>query len=55
MNEIAAFIANETPTVIMGAILMMGVLVFAWFDNKRTSRLPHLGMVMVKNRLNGSD
>lgn len=55
MNAIAAFIGNDTPTLVMGAVLVLGVLVFAWFDYRRTSRLPHLGTVMVKNRLNGSN
>ena len=55
MNTITAFLSNEIPTVIMGAVLMIGVLVLAWFDKKRISPMPHLGMVMVKNRLNSSD
>ncbi len=55
MNPIAAFIANNTPTMILGVVLVMGVLIFAWFDYRRTSRLPHLGMVMVKNRLKSSN
>ncbi len=53
MNPIAAFIGNDTPTMVLGVVLVVGVLVFAWFDYRRTSRLPHLGMVMVKNRLKG--
>ena len=55
MNSIAAFIGNDTPTMILGTLLVMGVLVFAWFDYRRTSRLPNLGTVMVKNRLKGSN
>ena len=55
MNPITAFIANDTPTMILGTVLVFGVLVFAWFDYRRTSRLPHLGMVMVKNRLKSSN
>ena len=54
MNPIAAFIENDPSTMIVGAMLIMGVLVFAWFDYRRTARLPNLGTVMVKNRLNGS-
>jgi hypothetical protein len=53
MNLLAAFIGNDLPTLVLGTVLVTGVLVFAWFDYRRTSRLPHLGMVMVKNRLNG--
>ncbi len=55
MNPIAALIGNDVPTLVLGAVLIIGVLVFAWFDYRRTSRLPHLGTVMVKNRLNSSN
>ena len=48
---ISSFIENDTATIVIGVVLVMGVLVFAWFDYRRTSRLPHLGTVMVKNRL----
>ena len=51
MNPITEFIVNDTQTIILGAILVIGVLVFTWFDYRRASRLPHLGTVMVKNRL----
>lgn len=51
MNMISSFIENDTATIVIGVVLVMGVLVFAWFDYRRTSRLPHLGTVMVKNRL----
>jgi len=54
MHPIAAFIGNDAPTMVFGALLVMGVLVFAWFDYRRTARLPHLGTVMVKNRLKRS-
>ncbi len=54
MNPIAAFIGNDTPTMVLGTVLIVGVLLFAWFEYRRTSRLPNLGTVMVKNRLNGS-
>jgi len=54
MNPIAAFIGSNTTTLVLGVVLVMAVLVFAWFDYRRTSRLPHLGTIMVKNRLNGS-
>ncbi len=53
MNPIAAFIGNDTPTMVLGTVLFMGVLIYAWYDHRRTSRLPHLGLVMVKNRLKG--
>ena len=55
MNPIAAFIGNDTLTMVLGIVLIVGVLLFAWFEYRRTSRLPDLGTVMVKNRLNGSN
>ena len=55
MNLIAAFIGNDPETVVLGGVLVVGVLFFAWFEYRRTSRLPNLGTVMVKNRLNGSN
>ena len=55
MNIISAFIGNDTTSIVIGAVLVLGVLVFAWFDYRRTSRLPHLGTVMVKNRLKSSN
>ena len=55
MNMISDFIGNDTATIVIGAVLVMGVLVFAWFDYRRTARLPHLVNVMVKNRLKSSN
>ncbi len=54
MNPIATFIGSDPETWVLGSVLILGVIVFAWFDYRRTSRLPHLGTVMVKNRLKGS-
>ncbi len=53
MHSISAVIGNDLPTIVLGTVLVLGVLVFGWFENRRTSRLPHLGTVMVKNRLKG--
>ena len=55
MTPIVAFIGNDTVTLLLGVVLVVGVLVFGWFDYRRTSRLPALGTVMVKNRLNSSN
>jgi len=55
MNPIASFFGNDTPTMLVGTVLVVAVLFFAWLDYRRTSRLPNLGTVMVKNRLNGSN
>ena len=54
MNALATVIGNDPGTMILGSVLVMGVLLFAWIENRRTSRLPHLGTVMVKNRLKSS-
>ena len=51
MTPIIALIESNAPTWVLGTVLILGVLVFAWFDHRRTSRLPPLGTVMVKNRL----
>ena len=42
-------------TLLLGVGLILGVLAFGWFEYRRTSKLPNLGTVMVKNRLKGSD
>jgi hypothetical protein len=55
MNLITAFIGNDPETMVLGGVLVVGVLFFAWFEYRRTSRLPNLGTVMVKNRLNSSN
>ena len=41
-------------TLGIGFLLVSGVLAFGWYDYRRTVRLPHLGTVMVKNRLKNS-
>lgn len=51
MPPISAVIGSDLPTMVLGTVLVLGVLVFGWFEHRRTSRLPHLGTVMVKNRL----
>ena len=47
VNPIAAFIENDPGTMVLGTVLVVGVLFFAWFEYRRTSRLPNLGIVMV--------
>ena len=51
MTPIVTLIESNVPTLVLGTVLVIGVLVFAWFEYRRTSRLPSLGTVMVKNRL----
>lgn len=41
-------------TIVGGLLLVAGVLVFAWFDFRRVSKLPNIGTVLVKNRLKRS-
>ena len=41
-------------TLLMGGGLVLLVLGFGWLEYRRTSRLPNLGTVMVKNRLKSS-
>lgn len=55
MNPIESLFGHDTFTIVLGILLMLGVLAFTWFDYRRTSRLPHLGTVMVKNRLKSSN
>jgi hypothetical protein len=54
MNSFESFIGQDTLTIVLGVVLVLGVLAFAWFDLRRTSRLPDLGTVLVKNRLKHS-
>jgi len=51
MNPIVSLIGQDTLTVVLAIGLVVGVLIFGWFEHRRTSRLPDLGTVMVKNRL----
>ncbi len=54
MTPIEVFLANDSTTLALGTVLVLGVFVFGWFEHRRTSRLPNLGTVMVKNRLKGT-
>ena len=55
MNFIATLTSDGTLyTLGIGFVLMVGVVVFGCYDYRRTARLPHLGTVMVKNRLKNS-
>ncbi len=40
-------------TLVVALLLISGVLLFGWFEYRRSIRLPHLGTVLVKNRLKG--
>ena len=39
---------------IIGSLLIVGILIFGWFDYRRNMKIPNIGVAMVKNRLNGS-
>ncbi len=54
MNPFEALIGHDAFTIALGIVLVLSVLAFAWLDYRRTSRLPHLGTVLVKNRLKSS-
>jgi hypothetical protein len=54
MFLLESVLGQDSVTIIAGGALILGVLVFGWFDYRRTSRLPPLGTVLVKNRLNSS-
>jgi hypothetical protein len=54
MNPFESFIGQDPLTIGLGIVLVLGVLAFAWFEVRRNSRLPSLGMVLVKNRLKNS-
>jgi hypothetical protein len=54
MDPFESLFAHDALTIALGVVLVLGVLAFAWFEVRRTSRLPSLGMVLVKNRLKHS-
>lgn len=45
---------NFWSTLLAALVLVSAVVAFGWFEYRRNTRLPHLGTVMVKNRLKGS-
>ena len=53
MSDIHFLDESFWHTVVVGLILITGVLLFGWYEYRRSARLPHLGTVMVKNRLKG--
>ena len=40
---------------IIGVVLILGILIFGWIDYRRHAQMPHIGVVMVKNRLKGAN
>ena len=54
MHPFDTLFGPDTLTIVLGVALILGVLAFAWCEVRRTSRLPHLGTILVKNRLKGS-
>jgi len=54
MHPFESLLGHDAFTIALGVLLMLSVLAFARFDVRRTSRLPHLGTVLVKNRLKSS-
>lgn len=54
MHPLQSLFAHDAFTIALSVLLVLGVLAFGWLEVRRTSRLPHLGMVLVKNRLKSS-
>jgi hypothetical protein len=54
MHPFETLFAHDPLTIALGVTLLLGVLAFAWFEVRRTSRLPPIGMVLVQNRLKSS-
>lgn len=45
------FIGPDPLSMGIALVLVLSVLAFGWFEVRRTARLPHIGMVLIKNRL----
>ncbi len=45
------FIGNDPLSIGIAVVLILSVLGYGWFEVRRTARLPHIGMVLIKNRL----
>jgi hypothetical protein len=54
MHLVELFIGHDPLSICIAIALVLSVLAFGWFEVRRTSRLPHIGMVLIKNRLNGT-
>ncbi|MDH3503381.1 MAG: hypothetical protein OEM58_02485 [Nitrospirota bacterium] len=51
MHLFELFIGHDPLSMGIALLLVLGVLAYGWFEVRRTSRLPHIGMVLIKNRL----
>jgi len=45
------FIGPDPLSIGIALVLVLSVLAYGWFEVRRTARLPHIGMVLIKNRL----
>lgn len=51
MHLLELFIGHDPLSMIIALVLVLSVLAYGWFEIRRTARLPHIGMVLIKNRL----
>lgn len=54
MHLVELIIGHDPLSMGIALVLVLSVLAFGWFEVRRTSRLPHIGMVLIKNRLNST-
>ncbi|GJL58769.1 MAG: hypothetical protein NPIRA03_16260 [Nitrospirales bacterium] len=51
MHLLELFIGHDLLSMVIALVLVLSVLAYGWFEIRRTARLPHIGMVLIKNRL----
>ncbi|HBP89508.1 MAG TPA: hypothetical protein PKK23_11590 [Nitrospirales bacterium] len=51
MHLIELFVGDDPLSMGIALVLILSVLVYGWFEVRRNSRIPHIGMVLIKNRL----
>ncbi|WNM61313.1 hypothetical protein [Candidatus Nitrospira neomarina] len=51
MHLLELFFGHDPLSMVIALVLVLGVLAYGWFEVRRTARLPHIGMVLIKNRL----
>ncbi|MDT3775983.1 hypothetical protein PJI16_00215 [Nitrospira sp. MA-1] len=51
MHLIEFFIGSDPLSIGIALVLVLSVLAYGWYEVRRTARLPHIGTVLIKNRL----
>ncbi|MDR4462393.1 MAG: hypothetical protein MRJ67_18035 [Nitrospirales bacterium] len=51
MHLLELFMGHDPVSMGIALVLVLSVLAYGWFEVRRTARLPHIGMVLIKNRL----